>query len=109
MRFTSSQEKTPEVNGIPAKDFRTLTAMLQQAVASNGTWDATIVTGVRSVSYDHEKPLDQRQTTTYKDSVIVFIGEGNNVKVRLPGYTSGDSSVRTAYFLIDELGLNRVL
>lgn len=97
--------KQPEVNGVAAKDFQSLTMMIRNAIETGQVWDVTLLTG-RSVTL--YKP-DFNNEPDIVWSTVVIIGQGNQVKVRLPGYEPGEPSASAAYFLINELNLNRVV
>lgn len=103
----------PEVLGVPAKDYTQLISKLKKVIDSEQPWDATIVTN--HYEYINTNQIDPTTNSPVRKSVrltsvVVLIGTGRNVIVRLPGYQGGGNmaSARVARLLIEDLNLFRV-
>lgn len=103
-------DSRPEVNGVPCKDYTQLQTFLRNAIGSGTAWDATLVGRQTTMIDSGHKDAEGKSiyADVYRYSVVVIIGEGNSVKVRLPGYRDGYASARIARLLIEDLGLKRV-
>ncbi len=101
----------PEVNGQPKKDYSLLLTSIKNAIGSGEPWDLTIV--AKQYEYHDtgfkvgDNPLTEK-VRIKKRTVAVFLGEGRNVKVRLPGYQDGDGSAIVTLLLIEDLNLKRI-
>ncbi len=103
-------DSRPEVNGVPCKDYTQLQTFLRNAISSGTAWDATLIGRQITTIDSGHKDAEGRSTyvDTYRYSVVVIVGIGNVIKVRLPGYRDEYASARIARLLIEDLGLKRV-
>ncbi len=103
----------PEVMGVPSKDYTQLISKLKNVIGSEQPWDATIVTNhYEYINTDQTDPVSNLpvRKSIRLTSVVVLIGTGRNVIVRLPGYQGGGNmaAARVARLLIEDLNLFRV-
>ena len=86
----------PEVNGVPQKNFQQLLTSINNAIAGGDIWDLTLM--------PDESDMDGVQ----QGSFLVMIGQGKDVRVRLPGYDNNGWAPHIANLIIGGLKLKQV-
>lgn len=91
-----SGDYRPEVNGVPQKSYQQLLTSLNNAISGGDVWDLTIMSD--------ETDIDGNSQGSY----LFMIGQGKEVRVRLPGYSNSGYAPHIANLLIGDLKLKQV-
>ena len=86
----------PEVNGVPQKNFQQMLTSINNAIAGGDVWDLTLMSSITDMDGNGES------------SILVMIGQGKDVRVRLPGYDNGAYAPHIANLIIADLKLKQV-
>lgn len=86
----------PEVNGSPQKNYQQMINSLSQVIAGGEVWDLTL--------HSDETDVDGNNA----GSMLILIGQGKDVRVRLPGYANHGYAPHIANLIIADLKLKQV-
>lgn len=86
----------PEVNGVPQKNFQQMLTSINNAIAGGDVWDLTLMSSITDMDGNGES------------SILVMIGQGKDVRVRLPGYDNNGYAPHIANLIIGDLKLKQV-
>ncbi len=86
----------PEVNGSPQKNYQQMISSLSQVIANGDVWDLTLMSD------------ETDENGNSSGSMLVMIGQGREVRVRLPGFANQGYAPHIANLIIADLKLKQV-